>query len=188
MSGLLLIALVAIIGFNALAKRGRGKKRAMSGYRKLPFQLTQSIGAITSDEFGGFNLPDAVSEKTWVSSVRASYGIHNFTVGEGPVLCYVAHSDYSDAEVAEYINSTSGWDTGNLIAREQASRKVRLIGNFQLTDQGEEVLVEGRAIHTKVGWMLETGATLQFGLFASGGTLTTGGTLTVTGFANGWAR
>ena len=160
----------------------------MAGYTKLPFQDRLAMGAIVDDAFAGQNLQDVVSEKTWISSVKSIYGLQDYTVGEGPAAVYVAHSDYTDAEVAEYINSVDSWDTGNLIAREQAGRKIRLIGAFTLKDQGEEVLNDGKPIHTKCGWMLESGDTLQYGLFASGGAITTGALLSVDGHANGWAR
>ncbi len=182
---LVVMAVLAIL----MAKHGRGgRKRSMAGYRKLPFQLRQGIGGIADDAFAGFNLGDSVSEKTWVSSVKAVYGLQDFTVGEGPVVLVVAHSDYSDTEVAEAIEADTAWDTGNLVAREQATRKVRVIGTFTLTDQGEEVLNDGRNITTKLGWMLETGQTIQYGIFAAGGAVTTGAAITCTGYANGWAR
>ncbi len=160
----------------------------MGAYRKLPFQLSQGVGAIADDAAAGFNLSDAVSEKTLISSVENTLGVSDFTVGEGPIVVYVAHSDYSDAEVAEAINAASGWDTGNKIAREQAKRLVRIIATLRLDDQGEDVVNDGRPFKTKLNWMLETGQTLQYGVFAQGGALTTGGNIEVAGHANGWAR
>ncbi len=182
------IIILMILVIMMAKRRGGGRRRAMAGYIKLPFQQTQDQGAISADAFAGFNLQDVVSERTWVSSVKAVYGLQDFTVGEGPAVLYVAHSDYTDAEVAEYINSVDSWDTGNLVAREQAARKVRMIGIFALRDQGEEILNDGKPLTTKVGMMLDTGDTLQYGLFAAGGTITTGAILTAVGHANGWKR
>ncbi len=164
------------------------KKPHMKGYQKLPFDLGAAIGAVTNGEVNGVNIGDTVNDRMWLSSVRCAYGIRDFTVGEGPIVFGVAHSDYSNTEIEEAVEAVTSWDLGDLIAREQANRKVRTIGTFALTDQGEEVLNDGKPVTTKLGWILEAGDTLQYWVLAVGGTLTTGGILEATGHANAWRR
>lgn len=160
----------------------------MKGYMKLPFAEDSAIGAVTDQEFSGIDIGNTVNERTYVSSIKVAVGLNAFTPGQGPIGVYVAHSDYSNAEVAEAILATQSWDRGNKIAREQAKRFVRLIGMAEIQDDGEENLFDGRSIRIKLGWLLEEGDTLQFGVFAISGTLTTGGQLNCLGHANGWLR
>lgn len=164
------------------------KKRSMRGYVKLPFSLAAGVGAVSSGEFSGIDVSSTVNERTWVSSAVIMVGCHDHTVGEGPATVHAAHSDYSNTEVEEQIEATNSWDQGDLIARERANRKVRAVGILALDDQGEEILNDGRPIRVKLGFMLEEGDTVQFGVFAKGGALTAGLVLDVTGHLNGWKR
>lgn len=164
------------------------KRRSTKGYRKLPFRFDNAIGAVTNDQFVGLDLADTVSDRTWVSSMDITCGIYDYTVGEGPVNVYVAHMDYTDAEIAEAIEADSGWNYGDLVAREHARRKVRHVGSFSLKDQGEEVLNEGRVFKVKLNMMLEENQTLQIGVHATGGGLTAGAILQVMGVVHGWRR
>lgn len=155
---------------------------------KLPISEEMAVGAIGDQGFSGIDVGETVNERTFVSSVVASYGLNNFTAGEGPVGIYIAHSDYTNAEVAEAILATNGWDRGNKVAREQAKRLVRLVGLAEIEDDGEEKLFDGRPRKIKLNWLLEEGDTLQFGVFALSGTITAGGQIDVLGHANGWLR
>ena len=163
------------------------RKRSMKGYVKLPFRLQGGLGAITSGQFSGIDLGDTVNERTWISSVFAAFGLQGLTVGEGPHVLYVAHSDYSNTEVEEAIKAATSWDQGDLVSREQANRKVRLIGNIG-GESADEVLNDGKPMRIRLGFMLEEGDTLQFGVFAQTGNITTGAAISVAGHANGWKR
>ena len=163
-------------------------KKSMKGYQKLPFDFGGAIGAVTNGEVNGVDIGDTVNDRMWLSSVKAVYGIRDFTAGEGPITFGVAHSDYSNTEIEEAVEAVTSWDLGDLIAREQANRKVRVIGIFEIDDDGEEVLNDGKPVRTKLGWMLEAGDTLQYWVLAQSGTLTTGGVLEATGHANAWRR
>ncbi len=160
----------------------------MKGYAKLPFDFGGAMGAITNGEVNGVDIGDTVNDRMWVSSIRSTFGIRDFTVGEGPVTVFAAHSDYSNTEIEEALEAVTSWDMGDLIAREQANRKVRVIGTFTLNDQGEEVLNDGKPMRVRLGWMLEAGDTVQFGLLATSGNITTGSVLEATGHANAWRR
>ncbi len=159
----------------------------MKGYQKLPFDFGGAIGAVANGKVNGVDIGDTVNDRMWLSSVKAVYAVRDFTSGEGPIVFGVAHSDYSNDEVEQAVEAITSWDLGDLIAREQANRKVRTIGTFAL-DEGEETLNDGKPVRTKLGWILEAGDTLQYWVLAVGGALTTGGILEATGHANAWRR
>ncbi len=176
----LICALALIIG----AHKGKGKR--MVGYRPLRATLNQSVGAIAAGEYNGFNLGSNALEPYWLSSVRATYNLTDVTAGEGPKTLIVAHSDYTDAEVAEWFNSVGAWDQGDLVALERARRKCRVIGTFTgiTADEG---LNDNKPVTTKLGWRVDSGDTLQFGLLSEVAT-TTGLELVIAGKINAWVR
>lgn len=163
------------------------KKRNMRGYRRLPFRFDAGVGAITVSEFSGIDLGSTVNERMYLSSVVTTVGTEGFTTGEGPFVVYVAHSDYTNTEVEEAIKATNSWDMGDLVAREQANRKVRLVAEFSGT-AADQIANDGKPIKVKLGFTLEEGDTLQWGVFAAADTITTGGSIVLAGHVNGWAR
>ncbi len=136
---------------------------------------------------------DTVTDRTWLSSVKCTYALDGFTfdnLTEGPIEVYVAHSDYTLAEVEEYLEQTSSWEVGNKVGQEIAKRKVRYIGTFDNVASPFErfVLNDGRPITTKCNWMLEEGQTVAFVGYNSGtGALgATDPNVIVRGHANLW--
>jgi len=167
-----------------MARKGRGKR--MSGYVPLRATMNQGIGGIAAGAYNGFNLGDTALEPYWLSSVKATYNITDVTASEGPKTLIVAHSDYSDAEVAEWYNSIGAWDQGDLVAREQNSRRCRVIGTYPGLNV-DEGLNDGRPVTTKLGWRCDSGQTLQFGLLSEVAS-TTGMELVIAGKVNAWRR
>ncbi len=149
--------------------------------------MTINLSTQGDGVFIGTDVGDTVSEKMWISSIEMTWAVDAATAGEGPIIVYVAHSDYTDAEIDAYIELIANWDTGDLVAREQMRRFVRQIGVFPLIESNE-VLNDGRPVRTKCGWMLETGQTLQFGAYTQGGALTGSTKLHGLGKANAWLR
>lgn len=142
----------------------------------------------------GENFDSVVGERTWLSSVRATWSLGNLTdaFSEGPITVGLAHSDYTDAEIEEFLEVTGSWDEGNLGHQEQASRRVRVVGTFPSSDQalGVTTLNDGKPITTKCGFMLLTGQTAQFWAYNSGSNAltVTSAELTVVGHANLWPK
>lgn len=162
-------------------------RKRSKGYRKLPFDFGGAVGAISNGEVSGIDLGDTVNDRMWCSSVYATFGWRAFTAGEGPATLFVAHSDYSNTEIEEALEALTSWDQGDLIAREHARRKVRVVGVVDLVGV-DGVLNDGKPMRVRTGWMLEGGDTLQFGLLATSGAITTGGILEITGHANAYLR
>ena len=157
-------------------KKGRKFRRYIRG--NVDEQHT--IGALASATVSKQNFDESVSERTWASSIVATYSMSEFTpaAGDGPILVGVAHSDYTASEIEGFIESGSSWDEGNLVQREVGQRKIRILGTFPAPSNATEqvALNEGKPLRTKLGWVLTTGATLSvwtynLGLSAPGTTV-----------------
>ncbi len=131
-------------------------------------------------------------DSTRCSSIKCTYSLGGATPGDniGPVIVGVAHSDYTSAEIEAYLEAASSWDIGDKIVKEVRSRLVRVIGVFDIPEGvGQAVrLNDGRAIRTKLNWLLAEGDTLGFWAYNSGPAAyaTTDPNLIVQGKANLW--
>ncbi len=137
---------------------------------------------------------DTVNERTYVSSLVATWSMQGMTTGDniGPIMVGVAHGDYSLAEIEAWIELTTGWDEGNLISREVAARKIRRIGVFRkdAVGIGVQALNDGRPITTKLGWILLQSQTVQYWAYnmGTGSLATTDPNVYVQGHCNLWPR
>lgn len=130
-------------------------------------------------------LPDTVEEKTWISSIKCIHAYTDFTAAtdSGPIIVGVAHSDYTLAEIEEWIENTESWSESDLRQQEIAKRKIRRIGKF--TKGG--FLNDGKPITTKCGWMLTTGQNVAMWVWNTGAAaIVDGSDWTVDGHANLW--
>ncbi len=169
-------------------RRGRFQKY-LRGAIDLNLALT-TLGAqvLVSDPVG-----DTVNEKTWLSSVRGTWTLSEFTQasGRGPFKVGVAHSDYTDAEIEQWIENLGSWDEGDLVNQEIARRKIRMVGQFTgLALPDQEVLADGRPITTKCGWMLLQGQTVKVWAYNDGSAAvaTTVPRMRMIGHANLWPK
>ncbi len=172
--------------------KGRGK---MGRYIKGNVDEQLSLGTLAAKTGVKDTGDDTVINKTWLSSVKATYSVSDLTLGanDGPIAIYLAHSDYSLAEIEEYIENTGSWDAGDLVSQEVSRRKIRYVGSFGTNLDAtsfSEVLNDGKPIHTKCGWYLEAGHTLVICYYNAGTSAlgTTVATAQVSGHANLWPR
>ncbi len=129
---------------------------------------------------------DASDIKTFAISLHGTWTKRNGTIGEGPLMVGVAHSDYSAAEIEEWIEASNSWDQGDLVAQEVAKRKIRRVGAFS-GDTVEETLNDGRVIKTPLKWLLNAGDTISVWVYSRvGSTLTTGVNVIMDGIV--WLR
>ncbi len=171
-------------------RRGRKKfRKYLKGQINFKFALS-TLGA-TTGILGP--VPDTLNEKAWVSSCKCVYALEEFTdaADDGPILLLVAHSDYTLAQVEEWIENTNSWTQGSLRQQEIAARKIRRIGMFHSTDVGSNgivVLNDGKPITTKLGFQLVSSQTLNFIAYNTGASplATTGPNVTIQGHANLW--
>ncbi len=138
-----------------------------------------------------------VSERTLVSSIVCKYTLSDMTQGDnvGPILCGVAHSDYTATEIDEWIEQASAsWAEADLVAGEIRNRKIRELGIFEFDVAGNVVsmaaLNGGRPIKTKLNWILNAGQGLDFWCYNTGSAAlsTTDPNLQLHGHANLWPR
>ncbi len=163
---------------------GKGRKR--SYVRKLKVSETVPLGALTSGGIVAQIFDDVASEKMFLLSIEATYGLAEGAGDQGPIAIGVAHSDYTGAEILEWFQSTSGWDLGDKIAQEQQRRKIRQVGTFR-GDKPNEVLNDGRMFKTPLRFVIETGQSLQqWAINQDASTLTTGSLFQIDGQV--WAK
>ncbi len=189
MTGLLLIALVAIIGLNALAKRGAPKRRYTArDWTKIPIHPDSTLGTLANvtgviSGLIGSNFTHDIR----ITSVRATWSLDNFTPGEGPISFGYCHGDYSLAEVEEWLEQAQPLGPNSLIEREVAKRLIRRVGTFSGVG-ASEVFNDGRPVKTKLNWLIADGQTIRHWVYSHGGTanLTTGAVVRQLGVINGF--
>ncbi len=165
-------------------------------YRKYlagTIETSLSLGTLAGGVLVSQVVADTVEEKAWISSVKASWSLENFTPGAdiGPIVVGIAHSDYSDAEIEAWLENQGSWSEGDLIAsREVGKRLCRRAGTMPSAATAAEiaVLADGRQITTKAKWTLTTGDTVKLWAYNAGGNAvaTTVPILNIQGKANLW--
>lgn len=176
-----------------MAKRKGGGRRRMGTYIRGNVDVRMALGTLAGDAavVQGFN--DSVEERSLVSSLVATYSLEAMTPGEGigPIMVCVAHSDYSAAEIEQWIENSASWKEGDLVQQEIANRKIRRIGQFDdVSADSISVLNDGKMIKTKLNWILTTGQTLDLVAYNLGDAAlaTTDPSLNVQGHINLWPR
>ncbi len=168
----------------------------MGRYLRGSVNTSLSLGTLAGATLISVDLGDAVTETTLISSFVATWMMSDFTgsAGDGPISVGVAHSDYTDVEIEEYIETVGSWEVGDLIeSREIGKRFVRRVGTFATLGGGvneTSVLNDGRPIRTKLNWLLQTGQTLSIWAYNEGTSAlaTTVPIVRVQGHANLWPR
>lgn len=144
-------------------RKGRRKFRR---YLKGQIHTQVSLGTLAAKTGLRDAVDDSVLERTWCSSIKCTHAMNTFTpaADAGPIQIYLAHSDYSLAEIEEWIENAASWNAGDLRTQEIARRKIRYIGTFPGPFSNDDVVVlnDGKPVTTKCGWMLITGQTLAF--------------------------
>ncbi len=182
----LLIALVYV----------RRKRRYNAFGRYIPGNVQSDIVLTTlAPATGVLATTDVVDDTTRISSVKCAYSLEDFTdgAGIGPILVGLAHSDYTLAEIEEYIELTTGWSQADLKSREISQRRVRKIGIFATdASSGVDVTVlnDGKPIKTRLNWLLSEGQGLSFWAYNTGSNAiaTTVPRVHVEGKANLWMQ
>ncbi len=171
------------------------KRRRFRRYLRGDLNETLALGTLASRTLISADASEIVSEKTWISSVRATWAMQDFTPasGDGPIWVGIAHSDYTDAEIEAWIENAGSWAEGNLTAtREVGRRLIKAVGIFRTPADAlaAVVLNEGRPTTTKLNWLLLTGQTISFWAFNLGSSAlaTTDPQLRIEGHANLWPR
>ncbi len=171
------------------ARKGRGMGRYIKGNIDLDFAL----GTLAPQDVVVAAIADAVVSRSIITSIECTYSLSGYTVVDnaGPIQVGVAHFDYSDAEIEEWIELVTGWDEGNLQSREVANRRIRSIGSIPMvTSLAASPLNDGRPIKTKLNWVVNPAQGLKFWAYNQGSAAlaTTDPDMHVTGHANIFPR
>ncbi len=164
-------------------------KRSMGRYIKGNIDENLPLLTLAADTAVEQIFTQIVNERTLISSIDCLWTLAGMTpvAGDGPIMCGVAHSDYSLAEIEEFLESGGTWNEGNLVSQEVGNRKVRRVGTFDVPGAaGESVtLNDGKRIKTKLNWILLQSQSLRVWAYNLGtGALTTGALLDLQGIAN----
>ncbi len=175
-----------------MAKHGRkGRKRSMSGYIKGNVNETLGLGTLAGTTLIAANFDESPQETALISTLVATWALDNLTIGQGPIEFGVAHSDYTDAEIEQVLETTGSWDSGDKISKEIGNRLVRKIGVFVSDGASTDVKFNnGKPVKTKLNWRLNTNETLQLWAYnITGAALsTTTPSVHCDGHANLWQR
>lgn len=170
------------------------KHRNMGKYIRGTIDESTSFAALASKTVISAAFDQVVVDRMLCSSVKAIYSLRDFTpaVNSGPILVGIAHSDYSAAEIEEFLETSDSWDEGNKVEQEIANRLIRRVGTFQSPALATESvsLNDGKPIRTKLNWILNQGQTLQLWVYnlGSAAVATTTPVVDLAGQANLWAR
>ncbi len=170
------------------------KRRKFRKYLKGQIDNAFNLGTLAANTLIGDDVDDVLTEKAYLSSVKATWTLSAGTAGPtvGPVLVGVAHSDYSDAEIEAWIENVSGWEEFNEVQQEIAKRKIRRVGILKVPETAslQAELNDGKPITTKCGWMLGTGQTVRIWAYnmGVGAFATTDPVVHTQGHANLWPR
>lgn len=144
-------------------RKSRGNFQVGQLLAGLSLGTLANADLISGDAFSG----DVVDDDTYLISAKLNWSIDDLTEGQGPILVGLAHGDYTDAEIEEWLEASNSIGSGNKIEKERSARKCRRTGSF--TGLPVEVLNDGKAISTPLKFMLSTGQNLKFWAYNNSG-------------------
>lgn len=166
-----------------MAKKRTGRRRKALVVGQINPAAGIALGTLGNNTLISVTTGENPVQEMWLMSVDLTWGMQDLTVGEGPILVGVAHEDYTDTEIEEYLENTGSWNPSKLIEKERAGRKVRVAGLFA-GQLAQEYLNDGKPIRTRCGWRNAENQSLKLWAYnRGGGTLTTGAIIRPTGQA-----
>ncbi len=177
-------------------KRGGSRRKNFSNYLKGVFQETQALGTLNLKTGIRRLITDVVEDTARVSSIEATWSMGNWTPadGKGPIYVGYAHSNYTLAQIEEWIENAGAWSRSSLSAKEISTRMIRQVGTFASPGEaavgGWSVLNDGKPIKTKLNWLLMEGQTVSLWYYngGTGAVATTDPNVVVQGHANIWMQ
>ncbi len=183
-----------IMALGLMAKAKPRRRRAMGTYIRGNITLDLTLGTLAARTAVLSAFQDTVVNRTFISSIVATITLSNATGVDnvGPILFGYAHSDYTGAEIEEYIELVTSWDAGDKVSQEIGSRLVRRVGTIETPalSTDSRVFNDGRPIKTKLNWMIQPGQTIDFWVYNLGTAAftTTDPNVNIQGHANLWPR
>ncbi len=177
----LILLIVLTIGMAKHGRTGR-KRRWTADMQSVSVFQVLALSTLASSTLVKQNMIAPGNNEYRLLSLKGVWSVRNLTAGEGPLIFGVAHSDYSTAEVEEYLENETMLNRGDMVATREISRRlIRRIGQFSGI-ASEEVVNDGRPTHTRLNWAMSEDSVLDIWVYNfSGGTLTTGGIVSFQG-------
>ncbi len=161
-----------------MAKRPSKRRFNLRPVRVNPFI---TVGALASKVVVVGAVTPAADGQYRAITMKQVFTLRGNTAGNGPMTVGYAHDDYSVTEIKEAIEAAAAISLGDMVAREQSNRKVRIIGTFPGL-LSEETLNDGRPVSTKLNWAIPIGKAVNIFVYnEDGSTRDTGGIVDATG-------
>lgn len=178
-----IIILIAIVAIAVMAKHGRrGRRRWTADMQAVQLFQVLALSTLASSTMVGADMvTSGNNEYRWLS-LKGYWSLRNHTSGEGPITFGIAHSDYSDTEIEQFLENENMLNRGDLVStREIGRRLVRRLGQFSGVST-DEVVNDGKPLHTRVNWAMAEGSVPRMWAYNfSGATLTTGSVVSFQG-------
>lgn len=153
----------------------------------IPVNFTLALSTLVDNIVISNPLLPAFTRRFRVISTKLNVTMIGTTLTEGPISVGFAHSDYSNAEIAE-SNDIALLSTSSKIEQERSRRLVRKIGQFAGNEVNQELRGNrgGEFIRTRLNWAIEEDFALSmWAQNKSGATLTSGQSLEIDGVIYG---
>ncbi len=137
-------------------------KRRFTG-RMIRLTGARALSTLASQTAIATALTGAATDTYRVLSMNNSWSVDGLTAGEGPLTVGYSYSDYTVAEIKEFLDSQSAINVGSKIEQEQSKRLIRVVGVF--SGEANQSLNFGRPIRTKLNWKVAIGDTIQMFVF-----------------------
>ncbi len=157
------------------------KRRRSRRFSLRPVRITPTLPLLTLAAVTGLTVTTtgASANRYRCISVKGTWSLTDLTANDGPVTVGYAHSDYSVAQIKEFLESSNSIDQGDKRAQEFANRLVRVVGTL---NEVRESLNDGQPITTKLNWLIGIGDAVNlFAFNENAGPLTTGAIVDLVG-------
>ncbi len=160
------------------------RKKSRKGFVAIPVSGAITLSTLADAAVLSNALIAALAEDFYLISADLMWQIRGLTPLEGPIQVGLSHGDYTDAEIAENLNSNLS-DPGDKVEQEQQRRLVRKSGMFAGL-LANEVMNDGKPIRTKCRFLINDGKTIDiWAVNRSGSALTTGAIIRCDGMVYG---
>lgn len=154
----------------------RSRRRSDPKFRARGNSASVTVGALAAGSVAT-GPTDSFERHGYFISADLTVAKRSGTAGEGPLHVYLAHSDYTAAEIQEFIDNADGFgETDDLIAKEKSRRLIRYVGAFPGVDP-DEVLNDGRPVRIRGRFRVGAGDAVNLAVYNTAGAQLTTGTI-----------
>ncbi len=140
--------------------------------KKVRVNSTSAVGALASLALTKQSfLAVSDSEYRILSAKIVAIWMNIADPDDGGLMFGLAHSDYTAAEIEEWLEATTSIDRGDMIANERANRKCRMIGTFGQQNfssvEGDQTFNDGKEVTVKLNWAIPIGQQVNVWMYNS---------------------